>query len=331
MFEIVFLGTSSAAPSIYRGLPAAAVLAGEHRFLVDCGEGTQRQILRSRIGYKRLNHILITHSHLDHILGVGGLVSTFTRWEASIDELHFYGGRRTLERVHALIYDVVLRGEPNPAIPIYLHEIGAGVIFEAKAFTVSAFPVQHRGSGCFGFVFEERTRRPFIPEKASELGVPFGPERSGLVRGENLTLADGRVITPDMVLGDPIIGTKIVFTGDTGRTDNIVDSARDADALVCEATFLDKDRELARQFGHITAYEAGVLARDAGAKNLLLQHISRRYREADMIHEVRSVFPNSHVARDLDHFIVKRGEKVEKKQLDVLTDEVDDVDETSLG
>jgi len=331
MFEIVFLGTSSAAPSIYRGLPSVAVLAGEHRFLVDCGEGTQRQILRSRIGFKRLTHILITHSHLDHILGIGGLVSTFTRWETSIDELHFYAGRKALERIHALIYDVVLRGEPTPPIPIYLHEISPGLIFEAKAFTISAFPVQHRGAGCFGFVFQERPRRPFLPEQASALGVPFGPERSELVRGENLTLTDGRIITPDMVLGETIQGTKVVFTGDTGRTDNIVEHAHDADALVCEATFLDKDRELARQFGHITAHEAGILARDAGVRSLLLQHISRRYRESDMIHEARAAFQHSHVVRDLDHFIVRRGELAEKKQVETPSDENDDVDETALG
>ncbi len=331
MFEIIFLGTSSAAPSIHRGLPSTGVLAGEHRFLVDCGEGTQRQILRSGMGYKRLTHILLTHSHLDHILGVGGLVSSFTRWESSIDELHFYAGRKALERVHALIYDVVLRGEPAPPIPIHLHEITPGLIFEAKAFTISAFPVQHRGPGCFGFVFQERTRRPFLSEQAAALGVPFGPERSVLVGGQNLTLADGRVITPEMVLGEEIHGTKVVFTGDTGRTDNILEHARDADALVCEATFLDKDRELARQFGHITAQEAALLARDAGARNLLLQHISRRYRESDMVREVREVFPQAYVARDLDHFLVRRGEPVEKKQRHASSDEVDDVDETSLG
>ncbi|MBL8157180.1 MAG: MBL fold metallo-hydrolase, partial [Anaerolineae bacterium] len=107
MFEIVFLGTSASAPSVYRGLPAQMVLAGEHRFLVDCGEGTQRQILRSGMGFKRLNRILLTHSHLDHILGLGGLLSTFARWE-SLDEIEIWGGKVTLDRVQALLYGVVL-------------------------------------------------------------------------------------------------------------------------------------------------------------------------------------------------------------------------------
>jgi ribonuclease Z len=314
MFEIIFLGTSSAAPSVHRGLPAAAVLAGEHRFLVDCGEGTQRQILRSGIGYKRLNHIFLTHAHLDHILGVGGLVSTFTRWESSFEELHFYGGQSTLERVHTLIFDVALRDQ-TPPIPIYLHEVQAGTIFEAKHFTVSAFPVQHRGTGCFGYIFQERTRYPFLVEKAVELGVPAGPERGTLVKGEPITLADGRVITPDMVLGEPVAGTKIVFTGDIGRTDTLVDIVRDADVLVCEATFLDREREAARQFGHITAHQAALLAQVGKVQNLLLTHLSRRYREYEMIQEARAVYPAAYVVRDLDHFIVRRGQAVEKKQI----------------
>lgn len=328
MFEVVFLGTSSAAPSIYRGLSAAAVLAGEHRFLVDCGEGTQRQILRSGIGYKRLTHILLTHAHLDHILGVGGIVSTFSRWEASIEELHIWGGRSTLERVQTLIFDVVLRDQ-TPPLPIHLHEIQPGIIFEAKLFTIRAFPVYHRGPGCYGFTFEERTRRPFQADLAEALGVPAGPERGALVRGETIMLADGRAITPDMLLGEPIPGTKVVFTGDTGRTDNLLDVAQDADALVAEATFLERDRELARHFGHLTVQQAAQLAIQAGARNLLLNHVSRRYREHELIAEARAVFPEAYVVRDLDHFSIKRGQPVEKKVPD--TTELDDYEPDAAG
>ncbi|MBN1966895.1 MAG: MBL fold metallo-hydrolase, partial [Anaerolineae bacterium] len=153
MFEIVFLGTSASAPSIHRGLPAQAVLAGEYRFLIDCGEGTQRQLLKSGIGFKRLNRILLTHSHLDHILGLGGLLSTFMRWE-SIDSLEIWGGRHTLNRVQDLLYSVVLRGA-QPPMPIHLIDLKPGVIFEAKKFTLSAFRVSHRGPGNYGFIFEE--------------------------------------------------------------------------------------------------------------------------------------------------------------------------------
>jgi ribonuclease Z len=304
MFDIIFLGTSASAPSIHRGLSAHAVLAGEYRFLVDCGEGTQRQILRSGIGFKKLNRILLTHSHLDHILGLGGLLSTFVRWE-SIDELEIWGGRPTLDRVEALIYGVVFRNEKVP-VPIHLREVEPGVFFETKSFTVGAFPVTHRGVGNFGYIFEEKTRRPFLIEKAEELEIPAGPERALLVRGETVTLADGRIITPDMVLDEPIRGTKLVHVGDVGRIDNIRQYVAGADALVIEATFLEVEVEMARQVGHITAREAATLALDCGVKTLLLTHISRRYRERDVIDEACAVFPRTFVARDLDHFMIRR-------------------------
>src|SRR5262245_12048387 len=160
MFEVVFLGTSASAPSIHRGLAAQAILAGEHRFLVDCGEGTQRQILRSGIGFKKLNRILLTHAHLDHILGLGGLISTFARWE-SLEEIEIFGGKATLDRVNALLFGVVLQYEKLP-VSINLTSLNPGQIFAAKDYTVSAFPVTHRGPGCFGFIFQEKNRRPFL-------------------------------------------------------------------------------------------------------------------------------------------------------------------------
>lgn len=181
MFELVFLGTSASAPSIHRGLPSLAVLAGEHRYLVDCGEGTQRQILRSGIGFKRLNRILLTHAHLDHILGLGGLISTFANFE-SVDFIEIYGGKPALDRVDTLLFSVVLREERNP-MPISLVDIHrASRVLDARTHEVYAFPVQHRGPGCFGFEFREHAHRPFLAERAAELGVPTGPERGMLVR-----------------------------------------------------------------------------------------------------------------------------------------------------
>ena len=327
MFEIVFLGTSASAPSIYRGLSSAAVLAGEDRFLVDCGEGTQRQILRSGIGFKRLNRILLTHAHLDHILGLGGLVSTFTRWE-NIDELFLWGGKHTLERVHSLIYDVVLHRQ-TPRIPIHFNAVEPGLVYQGRDFTVTAFSVQHRGRGCFGYTFQEKTHRPFLVEKAEALGVPAGPERGQLVRGETIMLSDGRQILPEMVLADPIPGAKIVFTGDTSAFPELLSHIQDADALVIEATFLHNDREMAQSYGHLTARQAAELAREANVKNLLLNHVSRRYREFEIINEARSVFPDAIVARDLDHFIVKRGQPVVKRSDPMPTPE-DDLSEDEL-
>jgi len=304
LFEILFLGTSASAPSARRGLSAQIVKHDEHRFLVDCGEGTQRQILQSGTGFKNLTKILLTHGHLDHILGLGGLLSTFLRWEA-IEELDIFGGRSTLDRVHTLVYDVVLRGNRTP-MPLTLHEIKPGIFFETNDFTVTAFSVTHRGPDCLGYIFEGKARRPFLPEKADELGVPFGPERRELVEGKSITLPDGKRIKPDDVLGPLQKGAKLVVVGDTGRTDNLIDAARDADALVIESTYLDEEADMASEFSHMTARGAAELAVKANVKKLILTHISRRYREKDVLQEAQSVFPNTVVARDFDSFQIKR-------------------------
>jgi ribonuclease Z len=306
LFEITFLGTSASAPSIHRGLSAQVVKHDEYRFLIDCGEGTQRQILKSGLGFKRLNRVLLTHGHLDHILGLGGLISTFIRWEA-IDGIEIYGGRSALDRVRDLIYGVVLRGI-DPPVDLVFQEIKSGLIFTDEDFTVSAFPVSHRGPDCFGYLFEEKPRRPFLPEKAEALEIPPGPWRRDLVAGKGVSLPDGRVIKPDQVLGPERIGIKFVHIGDVSRIDNLIGHARHADTLVIESTFLEEDAELAKRFGHLTAYQAAKLATEAEVKHLILTHISRRYRERDILAEAREVFSNTQVARDFDTYQVKRGE-----------------------
>jgi ribonuclease Z len=312
LFEIVFLGTSASAPSIHRGLSAQIVIHNEHRFLIDCGEGTQRQILKSGIGFKRLNRILITHGHLDHILGLAGLFSTLMRWEA-MDRLEIMAGAWALERVDDLLNGVVLRGKGSP-IPLHLVEIRPGLVFEDGGFSVTAFPVYHRGPDCLGFVFEEKTRRPFLPEKAEALEIPPGPWRRNLVEGQPADLPDGRTILPDQVLGEPRPGTRLVHVGDVGRTSDLVEICRGADALVIEATYLHAEDEMAESFAHLTARKAAHLAQKAGVGHLFLTHISRRYRERDVQEEARAVFPETRVVRDLDHFQIKRREclKIER-------------------
>jgi ribonuclease Z len=310
VFEIVFLGTSASAPSIQRGLSAQIILFNEYRFLVDCGEGTQRQILRSRLGFRRLDRILLTHGHLDHILGLAGLISTFVRWEAT-DRIEIWGGRWTLERVHDLIFGIVLRGT-HPPVEIELFDVKPGVLMEDDSFQLSAFPVEHRGPDCFGYCFEQKSRRPFLDDRAEKLGVPRGPERRKLVTGEAITLPDGRLVTPDDVLGEVIPGEKICLTGDVGRWNTLVDVVEGSDALICEATYMDYEADMARDFGHLTARQAAELARTAHVENLILTHVSRRYRERDIIAEAEAVFPNTIVARDFDHFRIRRGQPLEK-------------------
>ncbi len=303
MFEIIFLGTSASAPSVRRGLAAQVVKKDEFRFLIDCGEGTQRQILQSGIGFKRLNRILITHGHLDHILGLAGLLSTFLRWE-TIDELEIFASRQSMERIRELLFGVVLRGA-NPPMVLKLREIGPGLIFETEDFSINAFEVQHRGSESLGFAFEEKSRRPFLPEQAEALGVPPGPIRRDLASGKPVTLPDGRIVTPEEVLGPERPGTRLVTIGDAGVTAGLVEHVRNADGLVIESTYLQEEADLARDFGHLTARQAAELAVQAGVRQLFLTHISRRYREKDVLAEAQAVFPNVAVARDFDTFQVK--------------------------
>lgn len=312
MFEFTFLGTSASAPSVHRGLSAQVVSHEEFRFLIDCGEGTQRQILQSGLGFKRLNRVLITHGHLDHILGLAGLLSTFMRWE-TIDSLEIYGGQWALDRIHTLIYDIVLRGAKAP-MDLQLLQISEGLIFDEADFSVRAFPVWHRGPDCFGYLFEEKTRRPFLPEQAEALGIPQGPWRRDLVAGKAVTLPDGRTIQPEEVLGEALRGTKLVHVGDVGRTQELEAVCQGADTLVIEATYLQEETEMAEQFAHLTARQAAELAQRTGVGQLILTHISRRYRERDVLAEAQAYFPNTLVARDFDTFQVRRGEcvKIEK-------------------
>ncbi len=303
MIELTFLGTSASAPSIQRGLSSAVVQHRDHRFMVDCGEGTQRQLLRSGLGFKRLNKILITHAHLDHILGLAGLVSTMTRWEV-MDGLAIYGGAYALDRIGRLL-DVVFSPHPIPS-SITFHEIQPGVIFATEHLRIEAFPVVHRGPDCYGFHFIETPRRPFLVEKAEALGVPPGPERRRLVQGEAITLADGRVVHPDEVLGPPRPGARLAFIGDLARTRGVASSIRGADVLVVEATYLEQDKELARQYGHLTAAQAARLARNAEVGQLILTHISRRYADQDVLAEAQAIFPNTVLAYDLARFEIKR-------------------------
>ncbi|WP_374686253.1 ribonuclease Z [Promineifilum sp.] len=313
MFEVIFLGTSSSAPTVTRGLSSHIILHRHYRFLLDCGEGTQRQILRSGLGFKRLDTVLLTHGHLDHILGLGGLVSTLARWE-NLDHIDIYGGRFTLQRVHDLLFKVVFAGH-RPPIDIALHPVEPGdVLCADDKFQLTAFGVSHRGPDNLGYLFEEKPHRPFLAERAAELGVPFGPERARLVRGEPVTLADGRLIRPEDVLGETVPGTKYVHIGDVGRTDNLLEIARGADALVMESTYLEEEATMAADFGHMTAARAATLARDAGVRHLILTHLSRRYSERDIRAEARAIFPATTVARDLDHFQITREGVVRVKK-----------------
>jgi len=303
MFELTFLGTAASVPLIKRGLSSAVVAHDEYRMMVDCGEGTQRQVLMSGLGFRRLEHIFITHSHLDHILGLGGMLSTLGQWE-SVERLTIYAGATACEKIADLVTKVVFRGA-RPPVAIEMKPVQPGIVLKTEDFDVVAFPVRHRGPDCFGYVFQEHSRRPFLNDKATELGVPLGPERKTLIAGKPITLSDGRIVQPNDVLGELQRGSKLVMTGDTGDTESLIKICKDADVLVTEATYLAGDIGLARDYGHSTAAEAATLAKNAGVGQLVLTHISGRYPENVIEAEARAIFPNTVVARDFDKFKIR--------------------------
>jgi ribonuclease Z len=301
MFDLTFLGTSASVPSAERNHPGLLVESGGHRILVDCGEGTQRQLLRSGAGFRRLDRLLLTHGHLDHVLGIPGLFSTL-RLRQSSDVVTIHGSPGTLDVVIRMLAG--LWGEGRAPIPLELVPLAEGRILDAGEFTVDCFPVRHRDTDSFAFIFESRARRHLLPDRLSMLAVPDGPQRKDLAEGRAITLADGRAISPEDVLGPPERGRKLVILGDTETTDGLSEHVRDADMLVIEATFLERDAAIAIDYGHLTAAKAAELAAVCGVKQLVLTHISGRYEDHEILAEATRMFSNSRVAADLDRMTI---------------------------
>jgi len=301
MFDITFLGTSASVPSADRGHPGLLIEAGGHRIMVDCGEGTQRQLLRSGAGFRRLDRLLLTHSHLDHVLGIPGLFSTL-RLRQSSDLMTIHGGKRTLDVVIRMLAG--LWGEGRAPIPLELVPLSESRVFDAGEFTVDCFPVRHRDTDSFAFTFEARPRRHLQPHCLAALGVPDGSVRGELAEGRPVTLVDGRTIEPEDVLGPPARGAKLVVVGDTETTDGLSEHVRDADLLIIEATFLERDAATALDYGHLTTAKAAGFAASAGAKQLILTHISGRYDVEEILAEATKIFAGARVAADLDRFTI---------------------------
>ena len=274
--------------------------AGGYRILIDCGEGTQRQLLRSGAGFRRLDRLLLTHGHFDHILGIPGLFSTL-RLRQSTDVMTIHGSARTLDVVVQMLAG--LWGEGRAPIPLQLVPL-TNQVFDAGEFAISCFPVRHRDTDSFGFCFESRARRHLRSDRLAALGVPDGPLRKELAEGRPVELPGGKTIDPEDVLGPPEGGKKLVVVGDAETTEGLAEHVRDADALVIEATFLDRDMAIARDYGHLTAAEAATLAASAGVKLLVLTHISGRYSDEELLSEAMKTFANSRVARDFDELAI---------------------------
>jgi ribonuclease Z len=303
--DVVFLGTSGSMPTAKRALPATLVRRGGDRLLFDCGEGTQRQLLRSDVGLVELEEVFLTHFHADHYLGLPGMLKTFALRGREIP-LTIYGpaGLKGLMATLARVFGKL-------TYPVAAVELQPGEYLERDGYRIQAFAVDH-GVTAVGYALVEESRPGrFDVEVATSLGVPDGRERGELQRGESITLADGRVVTPEDVLGPTREGRKVVIVGDTAPAASVVDAAAGADVLVHEATFLADELDRARETSHSTAGGAALVAQEAGAKLLALTHVSTRYFGHQVVEEATQLFPATVVPRDFDLVTIpfpERGE-----------------------
>jgi ribonuclease Z len=289
------LGTSASRPTVERNVASLAVVREGETLLFDCGEGTQRQMMRYGVSFG-LADIFFTHFHADHVIGVIGLMRTMAL-QGRTEPLRLWGprgGARMLKRAEEFGMDRV-------SFPVEIAELEPGTRVERTDYAIVPFAVDHRGSRAVGYSLVEQDRKGrFNPELARELGIPEGPLWGEIHRGRAVTLPDGRVIEPSVLVGAPRPGRRIVITGDTRPCRATVDASRGADLLVHEATFGDEEAARAVETGHSTAREAATVAAEAGVRSLLLMHFSARYsRDAsDLGREAREVFERTVVGKD---------------------------------
>ena len=302
--DIVFLGTAGSAPTAARGLPATLIRRGGERLLFDCGEGTQRQLLRS-VGLVDLEEIFLTHFHADHVLGLPGILKTFGL-RGRDAPLTIYGPPR-LRALLSVLQPLIGR----TPFELRLVELEPNEELERDGYRIAAFNVRHRVQAYgYALVEDERPGR-FDEHAAIRLGVTPGPDFGRLQDGEAVTTAAGDEVRPEQVLGEPRPGRKVVLSGDTAPSEMTVVVAHGADLLVHEATFGDDEADRARETGHTTARAAAQLAAEAEVILLALTHLSPRHPAGALRAEAREVFENTIVPRDFDRVEVPLPEKGE--------------------
>ncbi|GEJ58475.1 ribonuclease Z [Anaeromyxobacter diazotrophicus] len=293
MLRVTFLGTSAAQPTASRGLSATAVRHAGELLLFDCGEGTQRQMIRYATGFD-VAAIFFTHFHADHYLGAIGFLRTLSMLGRTAP-LHLYGPRPAERLLQVMLFT----GTDVLAFPIEIHEIAAGAVVRRPGAEIHAFATQHR-TPSLGYALREDARPGrFHPDRALALGVPPGPLFGRLQRGEAVA-AGGRTVRPEEVLDAPRRGRALVITGDTRPAAATAEAARGADLLVHDATFGDEEQGRAEETWHSTAREAARVARDARAGRLVLTHLSTRYDQdpSPLVRQAREEWPAVDVAHD---------------------------------
>jgi ribonuclease Z len=290
--SVLFCGTAGSMPTVQRAPTSLLIRRGGDRLLIDCGEGTQRQLLRS-VGLPDIEHVFLTHFHADHFLGLPGMMKTFALRGRSVPlTIHGPRGLRALMSDLRRIYGKL-------SYEVRLVELEAGDAVALDGYRIGGYAVQHRTEALgYALVEDERPGR-FDPERAAELGVEPGPRFGQLQRGEPVE-AGGRTVAPGDVMGEARPGRKLVFTGDTEPCQTTAAVAHRAQLLVHEATFAEEERERARQTGHSTAREAAEIARAAEVSMLALTHLSSRYFAPVIEKEAQAVFEPVVVPRDFD-------------------------------
>ncbi len=294
MIRITFLGTSAAQPTLQRGLSAIAVRREGELLLFDCGEGSQRQMMRFGTGFG-VSAVFFTHLHADHYLGLLGFARTLNM-QGREAPLSVYGPPPTA----TLLEQALHLGFERYSFPIEFHELCGGERIERAGCSIEALAVDH-GIPALGYALVEPNRPgEFSVERAAALGLPPGPLYGELQHGRELLAPDGRRVRPADVLGPPRRGRRIVLSGDTRPCESVREAARGADLLIHEGTFGDGLRERALETHHSTAREAAEVARAAGARRLVLTHFSSRYEDdvSSLAREARSLFPATELARD---------------------------------
>src|ERR1700740_2411738 len=300
MMRIVLLGTSSAIPTLTRGLSATAVVRDGDVFLFDCGEGTQLQLMRSTVKRSRIHSIFIGHLHGDHLYGIAGLLSTL-HLDGREAPLNVFGPEGLRVFLNAAFRTSDLQFE----FKLTLREFPRGFrgrVLDEEEFFVDALPLDH-SIFCLGWRFQEKAKPGiFNLEKAEELGIPRGPLYGKLQHGESIKLNDGRVITPDMVLGETRQGKSVAYCLDTQFSERSIQLADKCTALIHETTFGPDAVEMARERKHSTMEDAARVAKEAGAENLIATHFSSRYdgrQVGEIANHAREVFERITTGRDL--------------------------------
>jgi len=298
--RIVLLGTSSAIPTLTRGLSSTALVREGDVFLFDCGEGTQVQLMRSTVKRSHIRSIFIGHLHGDHLYGIAGLLSTL-HLDGHEAPVNVFGPEGLRHFLTAAFRTSDLKFKFNLTVQEFPRGY-RGRVLEEEEYFVEALPLDHT-IFCLGWRFQEKTKPgTFNLEKAEEMGIPRGPLYGKLQHGENIALPDGRVITPAMVLGPPRPGKSVVYCLDTQFSERSIELADKCTALIHETTFGPDAADMARERKHSTMEDAARVAKEAGAENLIATHFSSRYdgrQIARIADDARDVYENITLGRDL--------------------------------